>query len=149
MGGMSKAIDAGVPKLRIEECAAKRQAAIDSGKETIVGVNKYRVGKQESVDVLVLYNTKVRESQIVKLKQVRSERDKAKAEACLAAITNACASNDRSQNLLTLSIEAARARCTVGEITDAMAKVYGRHQAADRLVSGAYRSQFAQEDELK
>ncbi|KAF5405551.1 Methylmalonyl Coenzyme A mutase [Paragonimus heterotremus] len=149
MGGMAKAIEAGIPKLRIEECAAKRQAAIDSGKETIVGVNKYRLEKEERVDVLVVDNTKVRESQIAKLKQVRAERDKAKAESALAAITAACASDDRSTNLLALSIEAARARCTVGEITDAMSKVYGRHQAVIRLVSGAYRNQFSKDDELK
>lgn len=149
MGGMAKAIESGIPKLRIEECAAKRQAAIDCGQETIVGVNKYRLEKEERVDVLVVDNTKVRESQIAKLKQVRAERDKSKAEACLKAISDACSSNDRSQNLLALSIEAARARCTVGEISDAMANVYGRHQAADRLVSGAYRSQYSKVDELQ
>ncbi|VDP88699.1 unnamed protein product [Echinostoma caproni] len=128
MGGMAKAIEAGIPKLRIEECAAKRQAAIDSGK-----------GESSSFHFL-------RESQIAKLKQVRAERDKARQ--CLTEIRNACAKDDRSQNLLALSIEAARARCTVGEITDAMTDVYGRHQAADRLVSGAYRSEFAAQDEF-
>lgn len=148
MGGMAKAIEAGIPKLRIEECAAKRQAAIDCGKETIVGVNKYRLEKEERVDVLVVDNTKVRESQIAKLKQVRAERDKAKAEQCLTEIRNACAKDDRSQNLLALCVEAARARCTVGEITDAMTDVYGRHQAADRLVSGAYRSGFSAQNEF-
>ncbi|KAG5441075.1 Methylmalonyl-CoA mutase, mitochondrial [Clonorchis sinensis] len=149
MGGMAKAIEAGIPKLRIEECAAKRQAAIDCGQETIVGVNKYRLEQEERVEVLVVDNTKVRESQIAKLKQLRAERDNSKVETCLAAITSACASDDRSHNLLALSIEAARARCTVGEITDAMSKVYGRHKAADRLVSGAYRSQFSKSDELQ
>ncbi|OON15912.1 B12 binding domain protein, partial [Opisthorchis viverrini] len=116
---------------------------------TIVGVNKYRLEKEERVEVLVVDNTKVRESQIAKLKQLRAERDNSKVETCLAAITSACASDDRSHNLLALSIEAARARCTVGEITDAMSKVYGRHKAADRLVSGAYRSQFSKSDELQ
>ncbi|CAH8866549.1 unnamed protein product [Trichobilharzia szidati] len=149
MGGMAKAIESGIPKLRIEECAAKRQAAIDSCQEVIVGVNKYRLDKEERVDVLVVDNTKVRESQIAKLKKVRAERDQSKVDLCLQEITNACSSDDRKQNLLALCIEAARARCTIGEITDAMVKVYGRHKASDHLVSGAYRSQFAVEDEWK
>jgi methylmalonyl-CoA mutase len=148
MGGMAKAIEEGIPKLRIEECAAKRQAAIDCGDETIVGVNKYRPEKVDRVDVLVVDNTKVREQQIEKLKKIRSTRDKSKAELILQEITEACKKDDNSQNLLALSIEASRARCTVGEITEAMAKVFGRHQAATRLVSGAYRSQFTHKEEF-
>ncbi|VDP35115.1 unnamed protein product [Schistosoma curassoni] len=149
MGGMAKAIESGIPKLRIEECAAKRQAAIDSCQEVIVGVNKYRLEKEERVDVLVVDNTKVRESQITKLKKVRAERDQSKADLCLEAITDACSSDDRSQNLLALCIEAARARCTLGEITDAMVKVFGRHQATGHIVSGAYKSQFSADEEWK
>uniref|UniRef100_A0A0X3Q3S9 methylmalonyl-CoA mutase n=1 Tax=Schistocephalus solidus TaxID=70667 RepID=A0A0X3Q3S9_SCHSO len=149
MGGMTKALEAGIPKLRIEECSAKRQAAIDSGKEVIVGVNKYRLEKEERVDVLVVDNTKVRESQIAKLKALRSSRDPKKAKAALDAITAACGSEDRSLNLLKLSIDAARARCTVGEITDAMSAVFGRHKAHDQLVSGAYKSGYRAGDELK
>ncbi|CAH8631578.1 unnamed protein product [Schistosoma haematobium] len=149
MGGMAKAIESGIPKLRIEECAAKRQAAIDSCQEVIVGVNKYRLEKEERVDVLVVDNTKVRESQIAKLKKVRAERDQSKADLCLEAITDACSSDDRSQNLLALCIEAARARCTLGEITDAMVKVFGRHQATGHIVSGAYKSQFSADEEWK
>lgn len=147
MGGMTKAMEAGIPKMRVEECAAKRQAAIDSGDEVIVGVNKYRLEEQESVDVLVIDNTKVRESQVAKLKALREGRDAGKAKACLEAITTSCKSGDG--NLLQLSVDAARARCTVGEITDAMSDVFGRHKAADRLVSGAYRSGYSSRNELE
>ncbi|CAH8554007.1 unnamed protein product [Schistosoma turkestanicum] len=149
LGGMAKAIETGIPKLRIEECAAKRQAAIDSCQEIIVGVNKYRLEREEErVDVLVVDNTKVRESQIAKLKKVRAERDQSKVDLCLQSITDACSSNDnQSQNLLALCIEAARVRCTIGEITEAMVKVFGRHRAINHLVSGAYQSQFSADEE--
>ncbi|KAL3320343.1 hypothetical protein Ciccas_000983 [Cichlidogyrus casuarinus] len=142
MGGMAKAVEAGIPKLRIEECAAKRQANIDSGKEVIVGVNKYRLEKQEKVDVLMIDNSKVLQTQIEKLKSLRERRDKEEARKCLEEITKACESGDRAYNLLELSIKAARARCTVGEMTDAMSKIWGRHKATDRLVSGAYKAQY-------
>ncbi|ESO96347.1 hypothetical protein LOTGIDRAFT_227052 [Lottia gigantea] len=146
MGGMAKAVASGMPKLRIEECAARRQARIDSGQEVIVGVNKYRLKDQESVDVLVVDNTAVRESQIARLKQLRENRDSNKVEQVLSAITECCKTD--KGNLLELSIEAARARCTVGEITDAMEKVFNRHTATGRLVSGAYKTEFGDKDEI-
>lgn len=149
MGGMTKAMEAGIPKMRVEECAAKRQAAIDSGEEVIVGVNKYRPEVEQKVDVLVIDNTKVRESQVAKLKALRANRDAAKAKACLEAITKSCATEKGGENLLQLAVDAARARCSVGEITDAMSDVFGRHKAADRLVSGAYRSGYTSRDELE
>ncbi|KAK2141299.1 hypothetical protein LSH36_1125g00004 [Paralvinella palmiformis] len=146
MGGMAKAVVAGMPKLRIEECAARRQARIDSGNETIVGVNKYRADHQEKVDVLAIDNTSVRQQQIAKIKHIRETRHTKKAEECLSNITKCCESGDG--NLLALSIDAARARCTVGEITDAMEKVFGRHMASDRLVSGAYKTEYGDTDEI-
>lgn len=146
MGGMAKAVASGMPKLKIEECAAKRQARIDSGKEVIVGVNKYRPDKEDPIDVLVIDNTKVCALQIEKLKKIKESRDKQKVEAALSAITE-CARTD-SGNLLELAVEAARARATVGEITQAMEKIFGRHVAADRMVSGAYRSEYGDADEI-
>lgn len=146
MGGMAKAVASGMPKLRIEECAAKKQARIDSGLEVIVGINKYRVADAGQVDVLCIDNAQVREKQIARLKKTRESRNSAKADECLAKITKACESNDG--NLLALSIEAARERCTVGEITYAMEKVYGRHVASDRMVSGAYKTEYGAEEEI-
>nr|XP_045012820.1 methylmalonyl-CoA mutase, mitochondrial [Jaculus jaculus] len=146
MGGMAKAVAEGIPKLRIEECAARRQARIDSGSEVIVGVNKYQLEKEESVEVLAIDNTSVRKKQIEKLMKVKSSRDQAMAERCLAAITQCAASGDG--NILALAVEAARARCTVGEITDAMKKVFGEHKANDRMVSGAYRQEYGESEEI-
>lgn len=146
MGGMAKAVAAGKPKLSIEECAAKRQARIDTGAETIVGVNKYRLEKEQRVDVLAIDNTAVRKQQIARLSKVKSSRDTQKAEQCLKALSHAAES--KTGNLLALSIDAARARCTVEEITSALEKVYGRHVAIDRMVSGAYKSEFSNIDEL-
>ncbi|ESO10878.1 hypothetical protein HELRODRAFT_97089 [Helobdella robusta] len=146
MGGMSKAVASGMPKLRIEECAARRQARIDSGGETIVGVNKYRPAKPEYVEVLTIDNTKVREQQIARLKHIRETRDNAKVQRILDSITECCKS--QHGNLLELSIEAARARASVGEITDAMEKVYGRHVAVHRLVSGSYKNEYGDADEI-
>ncbi|KAK3108801.1 hypothetical protein FSP39_016078 [Pinctada imbricata] len=146
MGGMAKAVASGMPKLRIEECAARRQARIDNGAEVIVGVNKYRPTEEHAVDVLCIDNTKVRQQQIERLQKVRASRDEAKANKCLEAITKCCQTKDG--NLLGLSIEAARARCTVGEITNAMEKVYGRHVASDRLVSGAYKTEYGEVEEI-
>jgi len=140
MGGMAKAVAAGMPKLRIEECAARRQARIDSKQETIVGVNKYVLAKEDEVEVLQIDNTKVRETQIQKIENIRRNRDPVKAQEALKNITRACESGEG--NLLLLSIEAARARCTVGEITEAKAEVFGRHVASDRMVSGAYKSEY-------
>ncbi|KAL3194151.1 hypothetical protein MRX96_016292 [Rhipicephalus microplus] len=144
MGGMAKAVASGMPKLRIEECAARKQALIDSGKEVIVGVNKYRLDKEDPIDVLMVDNTKVRASQIAKLEHIRKTRDNAKTEAALDAITESAKTGEG--NLLALAIEAARLRATVGEISYAMEKVFGRHVASDRMVSGAYKSTFGEDD---
>lgn len=146
MGGMAKAVAAGMPKLRIEECAARRQARIDSGTEVIVGVNKYRKDHEDPVEVLAIDNTSVLEQQIARINRVRQTRDKAKYEEAIAKIIKACESKDG--NLLALSIDAARARATVGEITDAMEKVYGRYTASDRMVSGAYKTEYGEADDL-
>lgn len=146
MGGMARAVAEGIPKLRIEECAARRQARIDSGSEVIVGVNKYRLEKEESVDVLAIDNTTVRNKQIEKLKKVRESRDPEAAKRCLTAIESC--SRTRDGNLLELAVEAARARCSVGEITEAMKSVFGEHKASTRMVSGAYRSEFGEHEEI-
>uniref|UniRef100_A0A8D0HPQ0 Methylmalonyl-CoA mutase, mitochondrial n=1 Tax=Sphenodon punctatus TaxID=8508 RepID=A0A8D0HPQ0_SPHPU len=146
MGGMAKAVAEGIPKLRIEECAARRQARIDSGSEVIVGVNKYQLEKEESVEVLAIDNTSVRTKQIEKINKVKSSRDEATAQRCLAALTE-CAATGQG-NLLACAVEAARVRCTVGEITDAMKKVFGEHKASDRMVSGAYRQEFGESSEI-
>jgi methylmalonyl-CoA mutase len=138
IGGMTKAIESGMPKLRIEESAAKKQAAIDSGRDVIVGVNKYRLAKEEPLDVLDIDNTAVREAQIARLQKMRSTRNEAACRQTLAAITRAC--EDKNANLLGLCVEAARERASVGEISDAMEKVFGRHRAEIKLVSGAYGS---------
>jgi len=146
MGGMAKAVASGMPKLRIEECAAKRQARIDTTQEVIVGVNKYRLPQEEGVEVLSIDNTLVRKKQIDRLTKVRQTRDADKVQAALKAITESCRSGDG--NLMALSIDAARARASVGEITDAMEEVFGRHVASDRLVSGAYKSEYVMEEEI-
>ncbi|XP_010332290.1 methylmalonyl-CoA mutase, mitochondrial isoform X1 [Saimiri boliviensis] len=146
MGGMAKAVAEGIPKLRIEECAARRQARIDSGSEVIVGVNKYQLEKEDAVEVLAIDNTSVRNRQIEKLKKIKSSRDQALAERCLAALTECAASGDG--NILALAVDASRARCTVGEITDALKKVFGEHKANDRMVSGAYRQEFGESKEI-
>ncbi|CAL8394654.1 unnamed protein product [Arctogadus glacialis] len=146
MGGMAKAVAEGIPKLRIEECAARKQARIDSATEVIVGVNKYRLEKEETVEVLAIDNTLVRQKQVDKLKKVRESRDTAEAKRCLSAIEE-CA-RTREGNLLALAVDAARARCSVGEITDAMKAVFGEHKASTRMVSGAYRSEFGELEEI-
>ncbi|KAK3516618.1 hypothetical protein QTP70_022041 [Hemibagrus guttatus] len=146
MGGMARAVAEGIPKLRIEECAARRQARIDSGSEVIVGVNKYRLESEETVEVLAIDNTVVRQKQIEKLQKVRESRDGEAAKRCLAAIKQ-CAQT-RDGNLLQLAVEAASARCSVGEITDAMKAVFGEHKASTRMVSGAYRSEFGEHEEI-
>ncbi|XP_074803563.1 methylmalonyl-CoA mutase, mitochondrial isoform X2 [Natator depressus] len=146
MGGMAKAVAEGIPKLRIEECAARRQARIDSGSEVIVGVNKYQLEKEETVEVLAIDNSSVRTKQIEKLEKVKASRDEAAAQQCLTALTE-CAATGQG-NLLALAVEAARTRCTVGEITEAMKKVFGEHRASDRMVSGAYRQEFGESDEI-
>ena len=138
LGGMTKAIESGMPKLRIEESAAKKQAAIDSGRDVIVGVNKYQLAKEDPIEVLDVDNAAVRESQIARLNKMRNERDEAACRQALDAITAACESG--TGNLLDLSVKAARMRASVGEISDAMEKSFGRHRAEIKLVSGAYGS---------
>ncbi|VDL64773.1 unnamed protein product [Nippostrongylus brasiliensis] len=145
LGGMAKAVASGMTKLRIEEAAAKKQARIDAGKDVIVGVNKYRLDKETQVDVLQIDNQKVRESQIAKLERIRKTRDPERAKAALEALTKGAAGKD---NLMDLAVEASRARCTVGEISDALEKVFTRHAADIRLVSGAYKSEFGETDEI-
>ncbi len=142
LGGMAKAIETGVPKLRIEEAAARRQAHIDGGKETILGVNKYRLDKQDAMAVLEVDNATVRDSQIKRLQKLKAERDNAKVEAALAALTKAAQSGEG--NLLALAIEAARVRASLGEISLALEKIMGRHQAVIRSVSGVYQSEYGQ-----
>jgi methylmalonyl-CoA mutase len=136
MGGMAKAIEEGVPKLRIEEAAAKTQARIDSGVQTIVGVNKFRLTEAEDVPVLKVDNAKVRQMQLDKLKRLRGERDETAVAAALEAITNATASG--TGNLLELGVIAGRAKATVGEISYAVEKVVGRHQAVIKSIQGVY-----------
>jgi methylmalonyl-CoA mutase len=141
MGGMTKAIEAGMPKLRIEESAARRQARIDRGEETIVGVNKYRPDTAEKIDILDVDNTKVRERQVARLTALRAKRDETACRAALDALTSA-AQNGQG-NLLELAIVATRARATVGEISDALEKVFTRHRAVIRSVTGIYGSAYA------
>jgi methylmalonyl-CoA mutase len=136
LGGMTKAIESGMPKLRIEESAARKQAAIDSGRDVIVGVNKYRLKEEDPIEVLDVDNTAVRKAQIARLEKMRATRDEAACQQALAAITAAC--QNEEQNLLALCVNAARLRASVGEISDAMEKVFGRHKADIKLVSGAY-----------
>ncbi|HEY0676109.1 MAG TPA: methylmalonyl-CoA mutase, partial [Immundisolibacter sp.] len=127
LGGMTKAIETGMPKLRIEECAAAKQARIDRGEDAIVGVNKYRLAAEDSVDTLEVDNAKVRVGQIARLNALRAARDEAAVQAALAALTDAARSG--TGNLLALAVAATRARATVGEISDALETVYGRHRA--------------------
>ncbi len=142
-GGMAKAIPTGLPKLRIEEAAAKRQALIDKGENVIVGVNKYQQEQQDEVDILEIDNTAVRNAQLERLADIRASRDAEQVEAALKAITDAAETG--TGNLLTLSIEAIRARATVGEVSAAMESVFDRYQAETRTNSGVYGS-FYQED---
>jgi methylmalonyl-CoA mutase len=136
MGGMTQAVESGWAKLRIEECAARKQARIDSGRDVIVGVNKYQVDRDEPVEVREIDNTAVREAQIARLKEVRAKRDAAAVRQALAALT-ACAGSGRG-NLLDLTIRAVRVRATVGEVSAALEEVWGRFRASSRTVSGVY-----------
>lgn len=135
LGGMTKAVASGMPKLKIEEAAARRQARIDRGEEVIVGVNRYQTDSKEQMDILDVDNAKVRDSQIVRLQATRAARDEAKCKAALEAITKGAAGNG---NLLALAVDAARARATVGEISDAMEEVFGRHRAQVQSIAGVY-----------
>jgi methylmalonyl-CoA mutase len=147
LGGMAKAIESGIPKMRIEEAAARRQAHIDSNAETIVGVNKYRLEKEEALDILEVDNTAVRISQIKRLEKLRANRDNAKVERCLKAITKAAETGEG--NLLELAIYAARERASLGEISDAMEKVFGRHKAVIRSISGVYSGEYANKEDVE
>jgi len=140
LGGMAAAIEAGIPKLRIEEAAARTQARIDSGRQPVIGVNKFRLDVNEDIPVLKVDNAEVRAGQIAKLERLRAERDSAVCDAALDALTNAAESG--SGNLLDLAVQAARAKATVGEISDALEKVYGRHRAEIRSIAGVYRSEL-------
>jgi methylmalonyl-CoA mutase len=135
-GGMARAIDAGIPKLRIEEAAARTQARIDSGRQPVIGVNKYRLADaDEEIEVLKVDNAGVRAQQLDKLRRLREERDQGAVDSALDALTRAA---DGDENLLALAIDAARAKATVGEISDALGKVWGRHAAQIRTISGVY-----------
>ena len=140
MGGMTKAVDSGWPKMKIEESAAARQARIDRGEETIVGVNKYKSGDKDRIDILDIDNDQVREKQVARLKKIRASRDQAACDAALDALT--AAAQDGSGNLLDLAVKATRARATVGEISDAMEKAFTRHRAVIRSITGVYGSAY-------
>ncbi len=140
MGGMTRAVESGMPKMRIEEAAALRQARIDRGEETIVGVNKYQLSEEPSVDILNIDNTAVRETQIRRLKEVRDSRVEADCRKSLDALTRAA--EEDTGSLLALAVDAARARATVGEISDALEKVYSRHRAVTRSIAGVYGSAY-------
>ncbi|KAA8969142.1 methylmalonyl-CoA mutase [Mycobacterium sp.] len=146
-GGMAQAISDGIPKLRIEEAAARTQARIDSGRQPVIGVNKYRVEEDQEIEVLKVDNSRVRAEQLAKLRELRAGRDQRAVDAALAELTRAAATRGRAgadglgNNLLALSINAARARATVGEISAALEKVYGRHRAEIRTIAGVYRDE--------
>jgi methylmalonyl-CoA mutase len=140
LGGMAKAIDAGIPKMRIEEAAARTQARIDTGKQTITGVNKFKIDGDAKINLLKVDNVAVREAQIAKLKRLRAERNEAECQAALTALTEGAKG---TANLLDLCVKAARAKATVGEMSEAMEKVFTRHRAEIRAISGVYRSEAA------
>ncbi|MDC9003998.1 methylmalonyl-CoA mutase [Mycobacterium marinum] len=147
LGGMAAAIGEGIPKLRIEEAAARTQARIDSGQQPVIGVNKYQVDEDQQIEVLKVENSRVRAEQLAKLQELRAGRDQAAVDAALAELTRAAAAHGRAgddglgNNLLALAIDAARAKATVGEISDALEQVYGRHQAEIRTIAGVYRDE--------
>lgn len=147
LGGMAKAIETGLPKLRIEEAAAKKQARIDSGRDIIVGVNRYKVNEKSEIEVRDVDNQAVRDSQIARLQQVKSKRNQAEVDRSLEAITQAAKSG--VGNLLALAVEAARKRATLGEISDAMERVFGRHKAQTQAISGIYASEVKNQDSFK
>ena len=144
LGGMSKAVETGIPKMRIEEASARRQAKIDAGKDTIVGINKYRLGKEDPIEILEVDNSAVRESQIIRLQILRAGRNNEEVIKALGALTHAAETGEG--NLLALSIDAARKRASLGEISSALEKVYGRYKAVIRSISGVYSSE-SQDDE--
>lgn len=147
LGGMTKAIETGLPKLRIEEAAARKQARIDSGKEIVVGVNRYQIEEETTIELLEVDNTTVRESQVARLEQIKASRNQAAVAESLEALTAACASG--AGNLLELAVEAARHRATLGEISDAMEKIFGRHKAVIRSVSGVYQHEISEDEDYR
>lgn len=144
LGGMAKAIDTGLPKMRIEEAAARRQAHIDSGRESILGVNAFKLAQEDPIDILEVDNSAVRVAQIRRLEKLRAGRDPERVRRCLDAVTRSMETGEG--NLLELAVEAARARASLGEISDAVEKVCGRHKAVVRSISGIYSSEFADEE---
>jgi methylmalonyl-CoA mutase len=147
IGGMTKAIEAGIPKQKIEESAARRQARVDRGEDVIVGVNKYQLKKEDPIDILDVDNAKVREAQLKRLAEVRSKRDEKACQLALDALTKAA--QDKTGNLLELAVEAAKQRATVGEISSALEKIYGRYNAEVRTISGVYGAVYDADDSLK
>jgi len=147
MGGMAKAIEAGLPKMRIEEAAARKQARIDSGKDVIVGVNRYKVEDNLKIELREVDNTAVRKSQLERLKKLKAKRDSDKVSSCLNAITDAAKNN--TGNLLELAVRAARERASLGEISNAMENAFGRHKAVIRSISGVYSSEVKENKEFK
>jgi methylmalonyl-CoA mutase len=146
LGGMTKAVESGMPKLRIEEASARRQARVDRGEEAIVGVNKYRLAEEEPIDVRDIDNTEVRRQQLARLDRIKADRDPKRVEAALDALTKASGGEG---NLLELAVEATRARATVGEISDAMEKVFGRYRANIRTISGVYGGVYSDDEEFQ
>jgi methylmalonyl-CoA mutase len=146
-GGMAKAVEAGLPKMKIEESAAKRQALIDQGIDVIIGVNKYRQSKEELMEILDIDNSAVREKQIARIKEMKSKRNNSEVESILNELTEA--SKSGKGNLLEIAVRAARARATLGEISFAMEKVFGRHNAVIRTISGVYSSLNENNEEFK
>ena len=144
LGGMAKAIETGIPKMRIEEAAARKQARIDSGNDTIVGINRYRLEKEDPIDILAVDNTAVREAQIKRLNELRANRDEAKVKAALAAITECV--RTKKGNLLELAVEAAKVRASLGEISDACEEVVGRYKAVIRSISGVYSAEVKNDE---
>jgi len=147
LGGMTKAIESGMPKLRIEETAARRQARVDRGEDVIVGVNKFQLPEEPEIDIREIDNTAVREAQLARLARIRKTRDAAKVRGTLGALTQAAESG--KGNLLALAVDAARARASVGEITEAMEKVWGRYHAETRSITGVYGGAYADDAEWK
>ncbi|MET0787406.1 MAG: methylmalonyl-CoA mutase [Paenisporosarcina sp.] len=146
LGGMAKAIETGLPKMKIEEAAAKKQAQIDSGKEIIIGVNKFRLTEEDPIEILNIDNTVVRQKQMDRIEKMKQSRDESQVKAALTTLTHAAQTGN--ENLLACAVQAARVRATLGEISDAIEQVSGRHKAVIRSVSGVYSSNFSNEEEI-
>lgn len=147
LGGMAKAIETGIPKMRIEEAAARKQARIDAGKDIIVGVNRYQLEKEDPIDILDVDNAKVREAQLARLKELKANRDQTEVDRLLAKLEHASRSGEG--NLLAIAVECARARASLGEISSAMESVFGRHQATIRSISGVYSAESMSDQDFE